>query len=117
MEDQIQAFIENQARFNQDLKGELDMIKSTLSELVHNMMRIDLLIDEESMEQQLNDEPSLPKDEQDPSPKEPKECALPMISIFPQHTPSRAKISFLPSIPTQNIIPSINPNLWRSSKF
>ena len=34
LEDQIQAFIENQARFNRDIKGELDMMKSTLSELV-----------------------------------------------------------------------------------
>ena len=51
LEDQIQAFIENQARFNQDIKGELDMIKITLSELVQNMMHMNLLIYEEPMEQ------------------------------------------------------------------
>ena len=60
---------------------------------------MNLMIDEEPMGQQLNDEPSLSEVDQEPSPKEPRVCLLPMISISPQHTPSCAKISFLPSIP------------------
>ena len=113
MEDQIQElidlqkkYIEDQARIDQDVKGELDRINSTLSELVQNMMHVDLLIDEEPMAQQLNDEPSHSEVEQEPSPKELKECILPMISISLQHTPSGAKISFLLPIPTCREVPS-----------
>ena len=66
---------------------------------------MDSMIDAEPIEYQLNDEPSLSEIEQEPSLKqpslnEPKECALPMISISPQHTSNRSKISFLPSIST-----------------
>ena len=53
LEDQLQAlielhkkFIEDQARFDQVINGDLDMTDSTLSELVQNMMRMDLMIDE-----------------------------------------------------------------------
>ena len=52
------------------------------------------------IEQSLNDEPSLPEVEQELLLKEPKECVLPMLSISLQHTPSCAKKSFLPSIPS-----------------
>ena len=44
---------------NLDIKSQLDMINSTLFELVQDRLHMDLLIDEELMEQQLNDEPSL----------------------------------------------------------
>ena len=67
---------------------------------------MDLMKDEELMEQQLNDEPSFSEVEQDATPKEPKECALPMISITPYHTPSHAKMSYLPSIPSYREVPN-----------
>ncbi len=63
------------------------------------------------IEQPLNDEPSLPEVEQEPSPKGPKECALPIILIPSQHTPRRAKKSFLPSIPSYREIPSFVDSL------
>ena len=62
------------------------MMKITLSKLVQNMMRVDLLIDEEPMEQQLNNEPSFLEVEEQPSAKDPKECVLPIISISPHNT-------------------------------
>ena len=64
-----------------------------------------------SMEQSLNDEPSLPKVEQEASPIEPKECALPIISISPQHTPRRAKKLFFQSIPSYREVPSFVDSL------
>ena len=59
---------------------------------------MDSMIDKEPIEQKLRDELSLPKVKEEPPPQEPKECALPIISTLPQHTPSLVKISFLPSI-------------------
>ena len=76
---------------------------------MQNMMCVDLMIDEEPVEQ-LNDEPSLLKVEQEPSPKQPslkkpKDSVLSVISISLQHTPSHAKKSFLPSIPSCREVP------------
>ena len=80
------------------------------------MMRMDSMIEEEPMEQQLNCKLSLPEVEQEtsstqPSPKEPKEYVLLMISIFPQHTPSHAKMSYLPSIPAYREVPDFVDSL------
>ena len=89
----------------------MDKINSILSELVQDRLLVDSMIDEEPMEQQFNHDPSLLEIEQELSPKEPKECVLPIISISPQHTPRRAKKLFLPSIPSYRKVPSFFDSL------
>ena len=98
MEDQIQVPIELKKKDTEDTSK----VTNTLSEVWQDRLLVDSMTDEESMEQQLNDEPSLSEVEQALSPKEPEECVLHMISISPQHTPSRAK---------KKIVFSINPEL------
>ena len=67
---------------------------------------MDSMIDEELIEQKFNHDPSLLEIEQELSPKEPKECVLPIISISLQHTPSRAKKLLIPLIPSYREVSS-----------